>query len=64
MNPITTLGEVSNRMNKMLRGIHRTKKITVAFVQMLGICSLFFLERSSSAWLLETKGKIGEIKKR
>jgi len=51
-------------MNKMLRGIHRPAKITVAFVQMLGICSLFFLERSSSAWFLETKGKIGEIKKR
>ena len=64
MKPITTFGEVSSIIKRILSGIQRIANNTVAFSQIFGIFSFFSLGISSKAWFLETKGKIGEIRKR
>ena len=49
MNPITTTGEVSSTMNKILQGIQIKEKIIVAFTHNFGIFYLFYLGISYSA---------------
>ena len=59
MNPITTDGAVSRRMNMMLIGIHRTAKTIVALSHNFEIFYFLAAGMSSSAWFFETKGKMG-----